>query len=356
MNVNEKKIVELLLNNKKVVWKLEELFEMLSKELGCSVGDLKNRYYLDVYLLIKYLEESSILKSRGKLKTVTSPSLYLQYKVLKEKKEFTEEEKINIIRLNHIDCSYYKNRVDEFRDDYSILVVINDILRNAENHKDLSLNELSYMYFGYEKYLLKGKEGKLDGPGYKIISKLGIQTSDLGCRNKSEPLLNTIFKGFYAKDIRNILIVENLDTYWSLNRIYRENYSNIDMLIWGRGYDITKNFSGIILYGVSEKDNILYYGDIDLEGVNIYSKLINNYKEYNIEPYTKLYANLLNIGKINGIKPSVSQNHRELTDEDMNYFLGYFDDEIGNALKDVLLNRDYVPQEALNYLKLKELL
>ena len=50
------------------------------------------------------------------------------------------------------------------------------------------------------------------------------------------------------------------------------------------------------MYGVNEKDTILYFGDIDLSGVDIFLRLKNNFKEFSIIPSVSLYENLLRIG------------------------------------------------------------
>ena len=137
---------------------------------------------------------------------------------------FTEEEKINIARLNKVNLRYYNKKVDEFREDYDIIVALNNLLRDTTNYREVTLNEISYIVFGYEKAMSEDEASV-------VMKKLGIKEEDLGCRMKNEPLLNTIFKGFYEKENRRVLIVENLETYWSLNKILRENPNDIDMLI-----------------------------------------------------------------------------------------------------------------------------
>nr|WP_243184235.1 Wadjet anti-phage system protein JetD domain-containing protein [Clostridium beijerinckii] len=171
---------------------------------------------------------------------------------------------------------------------------------------------------------------------------------------KNEPLLNTIFKGFYEKDRRNILIVENLETYWSLNKVLREMSNDIDMLIWGKGCSIESNFRGTILYGVNKNDRIFYFGDIDLSGVDIFLRLKNNFKDFSIMPSTSLYKNLLRIGTKMGIKKSRSQKQIDIDEDRLNIFLNAFTSEVKDKLKAIIKNREYIPQEALNYNELRK--
>jgi hypothetical protein len=250
-------------------------------------------------------------------------------------------------RLNKVKLGYYSKRADEFREDYDIIVDLNNLLRDTTHYRQITLNEISYIVFGYEKAMSEDKVSV-------VMKKLGIKEEDLGCRMKNEPLLNTIFKGFYEKDSRNILIAENLETYWSLNKILREMPNDIDMLIWGQGCSIESNFRGSILYGINEKDAILYFGDIDLSGVDIFLRLKSNYKELSIIPSISLYENLLSIGSQRGIKKSRSQDQIDIEEDRLDVFLNAFGSEVRDRLKAIIKNREYIPQEALNYNELRK--
>jgi hypothetical protein len=338
---------ELSSNKKKTMYTIDDLYVVVSRTYKKQVVDLQNVYYIDFYNIIKELENSGAIKRIGKDKTSVNPALSKKYKVIREKMVFTEEEKINMARLNKVNLSYYSKRVDEFREDYNIIVDLNNLLRDTTHYREITLNEISYIVFGYEKAMSEDEVSI-------VMKKLGIKEEDLGCRMKNEPLLNTIFKGFYEKDKRNILIAENLETYWSLNKILREMPNDIDMLIWGKGCSIEANFHGAILYGVNKKDTILYFGDIDLSGVDIFLRLKSNYKEFSIMPSISLYENLLSIGVQKGIKKSRSQNQIDIEENRLDVFLNAFGSEVRDRLKIIIKNREYIPQEALNYNELRK--
>lgn len=342
------KLESIIKSMKCTVLTLDTIYLEVSRISKIQVNDLKNIYYDDFYNLINELVSRGVFVKYGKDRTNINPPLYKKYKILKEAHFFTSEDEINKTKLNKLNLKYYNKRVLEFREDYDILLKLNDILRNKDKYTDLSLNELSYEIFGYEKEMSDS-----DYKVYKIMKKIGLKSEDIGCRLRNNPLLNTIFRGFYENKSRNVLIVENLDTYWTLNRYLRENPSYIDMLVWGCGYDITKNFNGLILYGVNNNDSILYYGDIDLEGVLIFKILKERYSEYNIFPCVTLYTMLLKSGKEKGINKSVSQNHRCVEDCDIEYFLKNFSTDDRDVIENVLKNRQYIPQESLNYIKLR---
>lgn len=338
---------ELLSNKKKTVYTIDDLYAVVSRIYKKQVVDLQNVYYMDFYKIINELENSGIIKRSGKDKTSINPALFKKYKVFREKIIFTEEEKINMAKLNKVNLGYYSKRVDEFREDYDIIVALNNLLRDTTRYREITLNEISYIIFGYEKAMSEDEVSV-------VMKKLGIKEEELGCRMKNEPLLNTIFKGFYEKDSRNILIVENLETYWSLNRVLREMPNDIDMLIWGKGCSIEYNFRGTILYGINENDRIFYFGDIDLSGVDIFLRLKSNFKDFSIMPSTSLYKNLLRIGAKRGIKKSRSQKQIDIEEDRLNIFLNAFSSEVRDKLKAIIKNREYIPQEALNYNELRK--
>lgn len=334
---------------RKSIWTLDELFILVSEILCTDINDIKNKYYEEFYKLIIYMERTNVINKVGNEQNSMYPRLYKKYRIIKEIDTLTEEERIKVIALNKLNLTYYKRRASEFREDYDILVILNEYVRNVNEYKDLSINEVSYELFGYEKAMTKGEEGRAS----EVMGKIGLNEENLGCRMKYNPLLNTIFKGFYQKEIRNILVIENLETYWTLNRFLRENETYIDMLVFGEGYSIVKNFAGIIQYGVTIKDNILYYGDIDLEGICIYSLLKDKFNTFTIKPNANLYRILLKSGKNRGIKESISPNQTFPSEEDMIGFLSYFEEEDKLELEDILKNRLYIPQESLNYKRLR---
>lgn len=348
--INKNEIQPKMLSFKrKSVWTLDELFILSSEIIGIDVNDIKNKYYEEFYKFVTDMERTNVLIKVGNDQNSMQPRLYKKYKLIKEIDTLTDEEKIKLIALNKLNLTYYKRRASEFREDYDILVILNEYMRNKTEYKNLSMNEVSYELFGYEKAMTTG-EGRRASV---VMGKIGLNEESLGCRARYNPLLNTIFKGFYQNGIRNILVIENLETYWTLNRFLRENETSIDMLVYGEGYSVVKNFAGIIQYGVTTKDNIFYYGDIDLEGICIYALLKNKFDTFTIKPSVNLYSNLLKSGKDRGIKDSISPNQTIPYEEDMVEFLSYFGKEDKIELEGILKNRLYIPQESLNYKRLR---
>ena len=79
-------------------------------------------------------------------------------------------------------------------------------------------------------------------------------------------------------------------------------------------------------------------------------KLKATYSDYNIEPDVEFYRLLLDIAKENGAKKSESNEQVMLSKEELAPFLLYFDNEDEqHFITEILLNRKYIPQEAVNY-------
>ncbi|QAS60530.1 hypothetical protein [Clostridium septicum] len=97
------------------------------------------------------MERTNVIKKVGNEQNSMYPRLYKKYKLLKETDTLTDEERMKVIALNKLNLKYYKRRASEFREDYDILVVLNEYMRNMDEYKDLSMNEVSYELFGYEK-------------------------------------------------------------------------------------------------------------------------------------------------------------------------------------------------------------
>ncbi|WP_322392453.1 hypothetical protein, partial [Clostridium perfringens] len=125
-----------------------------------DINDVKNKYYEEFYKLISDMERSNVLKKYGNEQNSMQPRLYKKYKLIKETDTLTDEGKIKLIALNKLNLKYYKKRASEFREDYDILVILNNYMRNKTEYKDLSMNEVSYELFGYEKAMTTGEPGR----------------------------------------------------------------------------------------------------------------------------------------------------------------------------------------------------
>lgn len=323
---------------------LPKIYSFISDILEIDINELVAQNYDTCTKFIEYLISEDVISKRGD--KTNGRELSLNYNIKREKIKFSEQDKRLLMSLDKINTGYYTNRPKEFMQDKDILVKINSFLRQSDV-VPLSLNERSYEIFRNEKAIKNpDKKTRVQNVLYRIKANQSI----FRYVDNGTPLLSFVYSNFYIKKSRKILIIENLDTYWSMHRALSSVVHNIDMLVFGQGYSVTKNLKGCLLYDINSEDRISYYGDLDLEGVNIFLKLKASYSDYNIEPDVEFYRLMLDIAKENGAENSESNEQIMLNKEELAPFLIYFDDkDEQDFITEILLNRKYMPQEAVNY-------
>lgn len=346
---------------KKKTITLEELYLLISNNNTTQVNKYKTVEYDFFYAKVKSLENSGMLLPFGKSMNTKPKRLYLKYKIVKEEKKLSESELIWITGLNSkLNLSYYKKNVDEFREHREYISLINDYINSVE-HNDcldyISINERSYEIFSDEKFL-KGADKDNNVSGLSILRKLKLNLDDIYCYDNYEPLLTLTLPGFFSKSSKNILIIENLDTYWTINRILFKNQTifkkEIDMLIYGQGNAIVGLFENYALYNISENDKILYFGDIDNHGFYIYQQFKNKFNNLNIELASDWYEYLLLSVSDNKIKKVRKLNQKKVDTNLLVSYMNNFTDLSCNRVLRILSNDEYIPQEGLNYSIIKK--
>ena len=247
--------------------------------------------------------------------------------------------------------------------------VVDKFIKDIENGKIeskeiIGINERSYELFTDEKLLSgqgKNKKSKTESKeGYKfqgLLKLLGLNPIDLLCAKHYEPLLIFASSSFYSKISRTILIIENLDTFWTFQRaIFRDNiFSDIDMLIYGAGNKITGGFNTHAEFGINENDKILYYGDIDSAGLGFYLKIKDGNESLRIELFTEVYETLLNCTLTRVKLDNRGDKQSMMEDKELKRILNEFENpEHKEIIKTLIKEERYIPQEALNYAMIKE--
>lgn len=325
---------------------LSHLYSFIAQVLKMGINDLINQNYDECVAIINTLLTNNVISKRGTKTNKRRNKLSLSYSINNENFEFSEEDKRILMSLDKINTLYYKRRPKEFLEDKNILININSFLR-LENVEPLSLNERSFELFGDEKAIKNNKD-----KGSQVQLVLHRIKSDYSIFKYVEngiPLLSFVFPNFYNKKNRNILIIENLDTYWSIHRVLTQVEHDIDMLIFGQGYNVVKNLKGSLFYKIGPEDNISYFGDIDLDGVRIFLQLKMSFNNLNITLNRLFYDLMLDLARLKGANKSASENQQSLSEEDLDIFFSYFDNRDRDLLREILLERRYIPQEAVNF-------
>lgn len=315
--------------------------------------------YDELSEIINTLIDDGILSPMGKKHDNKLHKLSLKYKINKTpetvpmQKEFLDEikwfhDKLKPNRAIFKDYKMYK----EYREQ---IKAVDKYLKTVERDEIIGINERSYELFNDEK-LLSGQDKKEKSfPG--LLALLGLNEKDLHCSKHYEPLLVFASSSFYAKNSRVILIIENLDTFWTFQKvIFRDNLmTNIDMVIYGAGNKITGGFNTYHEYGINENDKILYYGDLDSAGFDFYLRIKDENKSMQITLFKEVYEALIDCTKTREKLSNRGEKQIVLPDEKLRKVLQEFTDaEHKEIITKLIKEQKYIPQEALNYALIKE--
>ncbi|MGM0501024.1 MAG: Wadjet anti-phage system protein JetD domain-containing protein [Bacillota bacterium] len=290
------------------------------------------------------------IKARGK--NGRQPRLHNWYQIKTKEKKISEELKKELLTayVPQLSLSYYFDYPAQYKEDKKNIKIINRFLNNRNKANNISVNERSFQLFNNEKFLTS-KQGK------QLLDRIGIAINDLNCYRTYEPF-------FYYQNStdcfeKNILIIENKDTFFSLKKLLQEGISrwqgiNFSLLIYGEGKKIQHSFSFFKeLEEYQSEDvelNFYYFGDLDPEGIKIWWGLQDKY-QVEFKPFQFFYHQLL-VREREAPKLRKKQNFNQLA---MQEFCQYFATNWIQKIKDLLQADRYLPQEGLNYQKLKEL-
>lgn len=268
--------------------------------------------------------------------------MYVKYRIIKHDNALDVKEEIVQTLIKPIKIEYYLKNPKEYVQDREFIQTINNYLKSKENeHRFITANERSYQLFKNEK-LLKENEN--------VLNKLGIGFETLNCYDTYEPFFFYINPQFQGND-KIVIIIENKDTFWSTKKAIESN-SDVYMVIYGEGKKILKSFLYIKEFDISNTNRILYFGDIDYEGINICMSLIHSYPNFNIQIFKNAYRKCLELEE-NLQKMHHNQNKVKHYIEE---FCKDFDTSSQEKLKYIFENNCYIPQEILTFEELKKVI
>jgi len=296
-----------------------------------------------VYELIKSQKISPIKNSRLNGK---KPALYNSYRIHRMSEDYSiynEELKYKLHPM--LSNEYYIKNIEAYLKDRHYVIMLNDYIKKHKEclEEAVSYNERSFEIWGREKFLLK--EG-----GLRIIKNLGLTPDDLNVYDTTEPLA---YYSHHKNVPQKIVILENKDTFYSMRRHLLDGNSTIldvevGTLIYGSGKSIHKSFRDFTFcvepYLNNPQNELLYFGDLDFEGIIIYENLYKDFKDnVNIKPFCVAYEKMLdkaNVAQLPYMKKGQSINIS-------NIFLSYFSLSRQEQIKNILFQSRYIPQEIL---------
>lgn len=296
-----------------------------------------------VYELIEKEQISPIINSKLNGK---KPALYQAYRihrVSKDNSQLEDELKYQLIPM--LSNAYYLRNIEAYRKDRIFVLSLNRYLREYRNNllEGVSYNERSFEIWGREKFLLR--EG-----GTRILKNLGLTPEDLNVYDTTEPLA---YYSHHKEVPQKIVILENKDTFYSMRRhLLAGNTSILDIeigtIIYGAGKSIHKSFKDFTFcvepYLNDSRNEILYFGDLDYEGIIIYETLHRNFiDKLNIKPFCIAYEDMINKADIPALPKMKKGQNSNIGKE----FLSYFSQDMQEQIKLILSQNRYIPQEML---------
>lgn len=330
------------------------------KKTKIFLNDIINEHPdMDYGQLYEYIKQ---LINHGKIAPVKSaknngkkPALPLSFWKYEEEMDYTEVyDDLKYKFHSLINTEYYRTHPERYDADKHRINLMSDYLKN---HSDLlkvkeTMNERSFEIFHQEKFFQK------DG-GLEFCKRIGIDKHMLAFYETSEPLS---YYSHSKQSPQNILIIENKDTFFDIRRYMNAHSDRIlgksfGTVIYGAGKGIWKTFADYVNGAESyfNGDNeLLYFGDLDYEGIIIYEHLLNagwenaiTGKKIEIRLFSAAYEKMVEKAEILGFDRLPDRKEKQNTNIG-DLFLNGFDDKRKVKILEILEAGKYIPQEILN--------
>lgn len=254
----------------------------------------KAETYREQYQYVRMLiEKQRILPVKSSPLNGKKPALHQNYWLVDEVPDYEklmEELKFHILPI--IKTDYYLNHPEVYQTEKKWVRLLNRYFSGQSlesmpapvETRYVSLNERSFQIWGREKFLQREQ-------GRKILAHCGVGIEQLHVYDTTEPLA---YYSASRKIPQTVLILENKDTFYSMRRHLMDHLAegcNIERNAWpGRIFGVE---IGTLVYGAGKgilrsyedfrfcvephindsKNQILYFGDLDYEGIGIYERL-----------------------------------------------------------------------------------
>lgn len=312
------------------------------------LGSKINAEYSEQHAYIMGLVESGRIKPvLASKKNGKKPALYREYWELEEEQDYSALKQELLYKLaSQINITYYQHNLETYNKERKDVLPLSSFLQNSATllTKQVSYNERSFQIWQREKFLLHGA-------GKKILSHCGLELSELNCYSTAEPF--AYFASTRAVP-QKLLIIENKDTFFSMRKHLLAGNSqllgeNISTVIYGAGKRVVSYFQEFNAstepYMLADGNELLYFGDLDYEGIGIYETLAESFAEQGeIKPFIPAYmAMLAKAGNYKQLPSTKKDQNRNL----QGGFFRYFPVNAQSQMQSILQKDLYIPQEIL---------
>ena len=315
------------------------------------ISESKASAYLQQYRYVCHKIETGQIKPvknsplNGKM-----PALHTRYWILEQTPDNTSRiEELQFLIAPCIQTDYYLNHLEVYETERKWVRLLSRYFKNQGQKipEPVSVNERSFQIWGREKFLQR-EQGK------KILAHCGVSMEQLSVYRTTEPLA---YFSAGRQIPQTVLIVENKDTFYSMRRLLLDGPrtmfgEEIATVVYGAGKGILRSFSDfgfcVEPYMNAPQNRILYFGDLDYEGIGIYERLWELFcGEHEIEPFWGAYQAMVQKAEAYGTdflpEMSAGQNKRL-----SGRFWECFAAGLRERMERILEAGKYVPQEILN--------
>lgn len=307
--------------------------------------------YLEQYQYIcEQIKQQKIKAVKNSPLNGKTPALHVSYWIIGPKSDYRAQmEELQFQMVPAIRTDYYLRHPDVYQKEEKWVKLLNRyFLEYGETEqKPVSINERSFQIWGREKFLQKGQ-------GRQILKHCGVTLEQLNVYHTTEPL--AYYSG--SKNTpQTVLILENKDTFYSMRRHLLSGGrkilgEDIGTVIYGAGKGILRSFEDfgfcVEPYINAKNNRILYFGDLDYEGIGIYERLEELFgRDHILTPFVQAYEKMLQKSETYGIDflPETSdKQNRNISGR----FFRFFSDEMTERIQKILEAEKYIPQEIIN--------
>ena len=317
-----------------------------------TLSEISKLYKINDYIsLVEFIknniEAGNIEPIRFSKTNGKTPALYNRYRIIPKIEDNEKYENELQFKLHSsLKIDYYLKNIDKYKQDREYILQLSNYITHYKEllENPVSTNERSFEIWSREKFLQK--EG-----GIRILKNLGVSEEDLNIYETSEPLS---YYSHHKSTPQNVLILENKDTFYSMRRhLIKGNETilgfPIGSLIYGKGKGILRSFKDFTFcvepYLANKSNQIIYFGDLDYEGILIYEKLADVFKnDIPIKPFVEAYIYMLDKARKLTLPKTKEGQNKNIG----NLFLDSFNDKDRLKILEILGNNQYIPQEILN--------
>ena len=321
-------------------------------DLEIQLRKLVDHYFeMDGYSL--FYQAIETLQEEGQLSPIgnhqyngKTPVLPLYYWV-NIKEESTKWNRLEMMKLsNLLDFSFYERHPEwQTKEEWTIIQHLYTFLQTAEEREVVSLEERSLELFGHEKFLL---DSDLFPDGKGFLNRIGITEERLKIVHYGEPFVFWMKQGKDMKDIKRVLIVENLSFFHTSIKLLESEQLDYEpeLIIYGAGNKIENSFSFFFRMFPPKSYLFYYVGDLDASGYGIFERLKEKYPESCIQPALKIYRKMLQcFGQRNDQKSGQTDHPKSISYRDS--FIQWFTEEEQALLQQLWAENKRIPQEVL---------